>query len=350
MSLFRKNGGFMDEIRCDEKSYLIWKWHPKGTTLGKNNRENAIRCGSSLRVKDNEVAVFVYSQLDGTQIEFIEGPCDMIIETENMPVLGSIIEMAYGGGTPFQAEIYFINLSEIIQMRFGVPYFNIYDYRFPGEGIPIAVRGTINFKIADYREFVDLHGIVNFSVSDLQKKIRDLINHNIKEIVTKISKEIQESIIQLESKIEEINDLIEKRIKSELRKKFAIFVTSVDIGDVEIDKESKGYVKISNFLETSEAEFTVRKASLRKEASGATNLEAVEMNANFKRKLPDIPREETIYYVAENEIAKGPFNKKMVYDMIIDGIIDQNSYVWTSGMSQWKKVGDVEDLSRLFLL
>ena len=33
MSLFGKPkaGGFMDEIRCDEPSYLIWKWHPAGS-------------------------------------------------------------------------------------------------------------------------------------------------------------------------------------------------------------------------------------------------------------------------------------------------------------------------------
>ena len=55
MSLFdrrKRNGGFMDEIRCDEPSYLIWKWHPAGVQLGEGNRENAIRWGSSLRVKD----------------------------------------------------------------------------------------------------------------------------------------------------------------------------------------------------------------------------------------------------------------------------------------------------------
>ena len=62
MATFRKQsaGGFMDEIRCDEPSYLIWKWHPAGAQPGNNNRENAIRWGSSLRVKDGEVAVFVY--------------------------------------------------------------------------------------------------------------------------------------------------------------------------------------------------------------------------------------------------------------------------------------------------
>lgn len=48
MALFNRNnrkGGFMDEIRCDEPSYLIWKWHPSGSQLGENQRENAIRWG-----------------------------------------------------------------------------------------------------------------------------------------------------------------------------------------------------------------------------------------------------------------------------------------------------------------
>ena len=61
----KRTGGFMDEIRCDEPSYLIWKWHPAGVAPGKGTRENAIRWGSSLRVRDGEVAVFVYSQYNG---------------------------------------------------------------------------------------------------------------------------------------------------------------------------------------------------------------------------------------------------------------------------------------------
>ena len=74
MALFNKTktGGFMDEIRCDEPSYLIWKWHPSGSQPGANNRENAIRWGSSLRVKDGEVAVFVYKQKDGTMQDFLQ--------------------------------------------------------------------------------------------------------------------------------------------------------------------------------------------------------------------------------------------------------------------------------------
>ena len=98
MALFdrsKKTGGIMDEIRCDESNYLIWKWHPSGSQLGSNQRENSIRWGSSLRVKDGEVAVFVYKQKDGTMQDFIEGPYDQIIKTANFPILANIIGTAY---------------------------------------------------------------------------------------------------------------------------------------------------------------------------------------------------------------------------------------------------------------
>ena len=69
-----KSGGMMNVIRCDEPQYLIWKWRPLGQGDNSTSRENAIRYGSSLRVKEGEVAVFVYKQDNGTLQDFIEGP------------------------------------------------------------------------------------------------------------------------------------------------------------------------------------------------------------------------------------------------------------------------------------
>lgn len=122
MLLFNKNNGtnsLMDVIRCDEVSYLIWKWHPTGTKLGTNNRENAIRWGSSLHVKEGEVAAFIYRQKNGMYQDFVEGPFDEIVKTKNLPVLANLLGLAYNGDTPFQAEVYFINLAQVIQVPFG---------------------------------------------------------------------------------------------------------------------------------------------------------------------------------------------------------------------------------------
>lgn len=243
MEIFKKQsaGGFMDEIRCDKPSYLIWKWHPAGAQPGNNNRENAIRWGSSLRVKDGEVAVFVYSQYDGTAQEYIEGPCDLILNTENLPILASLVGFAYEGGTPFQAEVYFINLARIIQVRFGVPFFDIYDPRFANFGVPVAVRGTVSFSIADYREFIKLHRLNHFQLEDFQQQIRDVVCRYVKDTVANAPAAHNIPVIQIEAKIAQINDAVEYDLAERLKENFGVLVSGVDIGAIEIDKTSEGY-------------------------------------------------------------------------------------------------------------
>ena len=243
MSLFGKPkaGGFMDEIRCDEPSYLIWKWHPSGSQQGNNNRENAIRWCSSLRVKDGEVAVFVYKQKDGTMQDFIVGPFDQTIKTANFPVLSSIIGLAYEGGTPFQAEIYFINLARIIQVKFGVPFFDVYDPRFADFGVPVAVRGTVSFGIADYREFIKLHRLSAFNRDDFQRRIRDAGSGYVKDAVANAPAAHNIPVIQIESKTAQINDVVEYDLSERLKETFGVVVSGIDIGAIELDKSSEGY-------------------------------------------------------------------------------------------------------------
>lgn len=247
MGLFGSNkraGGFMDEIRCDEPSYLIWKWHPSGSQPGNNRRENAIRWGSSLRVKEGEVAVFVYAQNDGTVQEYIEGPCDLILNTKNLPILASIIGLAYDGGTPFQAEVYFINLSRVIQVKFGVPFFDVYDPRFADFGVPVAVRGTISFKIDNYREFIKLHRMSSFNLDDFQKQIRDAVTRYVKDTVANAPATNNIPLVQIETKTAQINDVIEYDIGERLKENFGVAVSGVDIGAIELDKTSDGYVQL----------------------------------------------------------------------------------------------------------
>ena len=244
MALFDRNnrkGGFMDEIRCDEPNYLIWKWHPSGVQTGETVRENSIRWGSSLRVKDGEVAVFVYKQKDGTMQDFIVGPFDQIIKTANFPILASIVGLAYEGGTPFQAEIYFINLAQIIQTRFAVPFFDVYDPRFADFGVPVAVRGTISFKIADYREFVKLHRLNSFNLEEFQTQIRDAVTRYVKDAVANAPATNDIPLVQIESKTALINDAVEFDISERLKETFGVVVSGVDIGTIELDKSSEGY-------------------------------------------------------------------------------------------------------------
>lgn len=246
MGIFSKSnaGGFMDVIRCDEPSYLVWKWHPAGSQLGKNYRENAIRWGSSLRVKDGEVAVFVYKQSDAVMQDYIEGPFDETIKTKNLPVLASIVGLAYGGESPFQAEVYFINLARLIQTQFAVPYFDVYDPRFLDFGVPTAVRGNITFNISDYREFIKLHRLATFDLKAFQNQIRDAVARYVKAVVANVPSEHDIPVVQLEKKIDSINKLVEQDIRSRFENDFGVNLVAVDINAIDIDKTSDGYKQL----------------------------------------------------------------------------------------------------------
>lgn len=246
MGLFGKSkvGSIMDEIRCDESTYLIWKWHPSGTQIGKNNRENAIRWGSILRVKEGEVAVFVYNQKNGIMQDFIEGPFDQTLKTENLPVLADILGIAYQGGTPFQAEVYFINLASVIQIPFAVPYFDIYDPRYLDFGVPTAVRGRITFNIVDYQEFIKLHRLTSFDLNTFQIQVRDAIARYVKGIVANVPSEKNIPVVQIERSIDFVNEMVENSVQERFRRDFGVNVTAVDINAIEIDKSSEGYQQL----------------------------------------------------------------------------------------------------------
>lgn len=236
-----KSGGLMNVIRCDEEEYMIWKWRPEGQEVNSTSRENSIRYGSSLRVKDGEAAVFVYKSANGPMQDFIEGPYDDTIKTANFPVLSSIVGMAFGGESPFQAEVYFINLQGNNQLRFAVPYFDVFDPRLPDHGVPVAVHGTITFNITDYRGFIKLNRLINFDHEQFKRQIKDAVTKYIKGVVMNIPREMNIPLVQMESQILTISDRIENFLKPRIEGDFGVNMKRLDIGSLVIDKDSRYY-------------------------------------------------------------------------------------------------------------
>ena len=263
MGLFssKKEGGLMDVIRCDEQEYLVWKWSPNGS-VNVSHKENAIRYGSSLRVKDGELAVFVYKQNDGTMQDFIDGPYDQTIKTANFPILTSIVGTAFGGSSPFQAEIYFINLSGNILIKFGIPYFDIYDPRFMDLGVPCAVRGSLTFNLTDYKIFIKLNRLINFDLEDFKKQIKDFFQRKAKSVVLNTPLDNNIPVMQIERKIDEISDLIQSKLKSELEEHFGINLKRLDIGAIELDKEHPHYQQLKKTTADQQTKFAEAKTDI----------------------------------------------------------------------------------------
>lgn len=235
----------MNVIRCDEKEYLVWKWRPDHQELGASKRENGIRFGSSLRVKDGEMAILVYSSKDkeGCQ-DIVIGPQDKIINTANFPILASIVGLAYGGDTPFQAEVYFINLAQNAQLFFGVPYFDVFDPRYPDLPVPVSVRGTITFNITDYKTFIKNNRLINFDIDDFKRQIKAAVMKYAKSIIITMPTSHNIPVVQLESNILEVNDALEGYLRPRFENDFGVNLKVLDIEAIEINKETPAYKEL----------------------------------------------------------------------------------------------------------
>jgi membrane protease subunit (stomatin/prohibitin family) len=272
----------MDVIRCDEQEYLVWKWRPSGEA-NTTKKENAIRYGSSLRVKDGELAVFVYQQQDGSMQDFIVGPYDQTIKTANFPILSSIVGAAFGGDSPFQAEIYFINLSGNMQLKFGIPYFDVFDPRFLDFAVPMAVRGTITFNITNYKGFIKLNRLLNFELDDFNKQIKDSVAKYIKGVITNIPAEKGMPVLQIERQIFQINEYVEAYLKPRLENDFGVNLKVLDIATIEADKESNGFAELKKITLDQQSKATIAQNDVSiKNLQDMQNINAANMEETLR--------------------------------------------------------------------
>lgn len=411
MNFFGKGeGGFMDVIRCDEQEYLVHKWSPNGIA-NSSDKENAIRFGSTLRVKEGEVAVFVYKQQDGTMMDYIVGPVDKLIKTINLPILTELVGLAYGGESPFQAEVYFINLSGNVQIRFGIPYFDVFDPRFIDLGIPCAVRGTITFNITDYKNFIKLNRLINFEIGDLKRQIEDFFTRKAKSIILNLPTDTGIPVVQLERKIDEINTILQEKIQSTMQNDFGINLKRIDISAIEIDKTHPNYmqlkkttadqqsrfidaktgIEITNLDETTRIQrkdmemgvegknFTVHKLNQQtevlKSASGnlgglgdgnfssgsgfnpAGIMTGMAMGRVMGDQLGDMmnttnntppPPPTLMYHIALNGQQSGPFTLEQLKEYAVTGQFTKLHHVWKHGMTEWIQANDIAELAGVF--
>lgn len=86
---------------------IVHRWPPTGP--------GTIRLGSQLTVRESQAAVFFR---DGKALD-VFGPGRHTLTTANIPLLQQLINLPFGGQTPFQAEIYFVNMRTLTNLKWG---------------------------------------------------------------------------------------------------------------------------------------------------------------------------------------------------------------------------------------
>ncbi|MCG6552871.1 MAG: SPFH domain-containing protein [Candidatus Magnetominusculus sp. LBB02] len=131
----------LDRIKFDAESddVLVWKYPSE-----------KLRVGSQLIVNQSQEALFVR----GGEVYDLFGPGTFTLTTMNLPLLSTLVNMPFGGETPFTAEVWFINKTVKRDLKWGtkspIPIIE------PKYNYPVNVRafGQWGTKIRDSRSFI----------------------------------------------------------------------------------------------------------------------------------------------------------------------------------------------------
>lgn len=411
MNFFSGNeGGFMDVISCNEQDYLVHKWSPNGIP-NTTAKENAIRYGSTLRVNAGEAAILFYDQKNGTLFDIIQGPADKTLKTANLPILTNIVGAAYGGESPFMAQVYFFNLQKNNQIKFGIPYFDVFDNRFPDLGVPCAVRGSLTFNITDIANFITLYRLVNFELADFENQIKDFFTRKIKAVILNIPAETGLPVMQLERRLDEINTYVQNKLTTELDLDFGINLKRIDIGAIELDDKDPNYiqlksatadqqlryidaqtsVEITNLNDLARIQrkdiemgvegknFTVHQLDLQADIlkTGASNMGGMgnvnlgsgshfnplgivtgmalggamgNQMGSMMNNITNIPPPAPVivWHIALNGAQFGPYTIAQLKELVQTGQFTKDYYVWKPGMAAWEPAATTEGFTEIF--
>lgn len=165
--------GLFDKIRGEFIDVIEWVDSTPDTLVYRfptHNRE--IQMGSSLIVRESQMAVFVYRG----EIADVYEPGNYKLVTAQMPVMTTLQHWTHGFNSPFKAEVYYFNTRQYTDLKWGTP--NPITLRDPEFGV-LRVRafGSYAMRIADPEKVMkEISGTeARYAVSQIENQLRAAI-------------------------------------------------------------------------------------------------------------------------------------------------------------------------------
>ncbi len=322
--------------------------------------QNEIKYGAKLVVREGQMAVFV----NEGRIADVFKPGTYELITRNLPILATLRGWKYGFDSPFKAEVYFVSTRKFTDLKWGTPGpATMRDSDFGM--VRVTAFGIYALRIKDPGVFVrDLVGTDGrFTTAEIQENLRGKIGVRIKELLPQLGI----PAIEMESKVAEMGQRLRERLQPDFEG-LGLEIVEVQVQDLgmpeEVEKaiDKRGAMAAVGNLQAYtqyETASSIRDAANNPSGAAGAGLglgAGIAMGAQMVNTMtgaaggaapPPIPGAST-FHVAVGQSRTGPFDLAALQQQAASGQLTRDSLVWTAGMAQWTKAGDVPALAPLF--
>lgn len=370
----------IDVVKCELHDYELCVKFPS----------EDLRIGSQLVVYPSQIAFFV----KGGQIfdEFEAGT--YTLKTSNIPLLNKIVNIPFGGDSPFQAEVWFVNLTSKLDIKWGTnsemqledPKYNII--------VPVRAFGQYGMRIIDPKLFLKtlMGNMTSFEVFKVNQYFKGKMLSQLSSLIAKKIAQDNISILEINSHLVDMSEYCNEEINKTFTK-YGIELIEFSIMSVNIPDNDPSIIKLKEAKDLAarlkiagkdvyqmERSFNVLDTAASNEGSGGQmigmgtglgvgmgvgstigNMVSRFVNPNPQPTTPNAHMvapayapappayQETNYYLMINGQQMAGQTMQNIKEYIQKGVMNADTMVWKNGMPQWAKASSVDELAALFM-
>ncbi len=362
--------GLFDKLRGELIDIIEWTDPSNDTMVYRFERyDNEIKMGAKLTVREGQNAVFI----NKGQIADVFSPGMYTLETDNMPILSTLMGWKHGFHSPFKAEVYFVSTRRFTDLKWGTKH--PITLRDPEFG-PVRLRafGSYAIKVTDpgtfIKEVVGTDG--HFTTDEITDQLRNLI-------ISKFADLIGESkipVLDLAANYDELGEFVTEKIKEHFEG-YGLGATKLLVENISLpeaveealDKRSSMGVigdlkKYTQFQAANALEDAAKNpggmaaggmgmgmgfAMANQMGQAMSNPQQAQPQPQAPGQAPPpLPNQATQFHVALNGQQAGPFSTGTLRSYVQSGQLTPDTLVWTQGMTGWTAAGQVDQLKNLF--
>lgn len=325
--------------------------------------QNEIKHGAKLIVREGQAAVFV----NEGQVADVYQPGTHTLETQNMPILSTLMGWKYGFNSPFKAEVYFVSTRRFTDLKWGTKNpIMLRDAEFG----PIRLRafGTYVIRVSDPAKFVkEIVGTDGrFTTDEITNQLRNMIVSRFADILG----ESKIPALDLAANYDELGNFITQRIQPEYAN-YGLELTKLLVENISLppaveealDKRtSMGVIgDLSKYTQFQTAE-AMEKAAENPSGMAGGGM-AMGMGFAMAGQMagaqpqpqavapgaapPPLPQAAAFYVAIDNQ-QRGPFDMNTLRSLIDAGQLKPETLIWSQGMANWAPAQQAPALAALF--
>lgn len=171
------------------------------------------------------------------------------LDTANIPILNKIINIPFGGKSPFKAEIWYINKVHSLDIKWGTPTpIQLQDPKY-GVFVPVRSFGQFGIQIEESKKFlVKLVGTLPlFNKDNLVKYFRGLYITKVKDAISTYLIEKKISILEINMYLDELSEFMKERLQPTMDE-YGIRLVNFYVNDINVPEDDPAVKKLKDAL------------------------------------------------------------------------------------------------------